>query len=314
MKTYLEVTIIMATFNRAHFIAETLLSVQNQTFKNWECLIIDDGGTDNTKDIIAPFIDGDDRFRFFIRPPLYTKGLPGCRNYGLDLSKGTSIIFFDDDDIVHPLNLELCVEALDKTQLDFCRYERAVFMGAFNYKFDLSKQYSSFYIDRTAIASILNNQLPFNSCAVLWKKLCFQDQRFDETLMFAEEWELYSRIIMTGLKGVSIEKCLFYGRKHDKSNTGEYYLNNPIRRNSHAEAVVLVMVNLRKESLLTDTLVRYLVVQSYYLRECNSFPKLIDATHFSGIQKVKWQIFYKMLPLRLSITRFKVKIRNLLRI
>ena len=47
-----QVSIIMATYNRAHFIVETLQSIQNQTFSDFECLIIDDGGTDNTQEVI----------------------------------------------------------------------------------------------------------------------------------------------------------------------------------------------------------------------------------------------------------------------
>ena len=79
------VTIIMATYNRAHFIVETLQSIQNQTFENWECIIIDDGGTDNTNEVIAPILEKDTRFQFVKRTDSYQKGLPGCRNYGLDL-------------------------------------------------------------------------------------------------------------------------------------------------------------------------------------------------------------------------------------
>ena len=56
-----KVTIIMATFNRAHFILETITSIQNQTYSNWECLIIDDGGTDNTLEVITPILEQDNR-------------------------------------------------------------------------------------------------------------------------------------------------------------------------------------------------------------------------------------------------------------
>ena len=93
-----KVSIIMATYNRAQFIMETLNSIKNQTYKNWECLIIDDGGSDNTEDVIAPLLKKDTRFKFLKRTDKYLKGLPGCRNYGLDVAQGDYIIFFDDDD------------------------------------------------------------------------------------------------------------------------------------------------------------------------------------------------------------------------
>ena len=145
------VTIIMATYNRAHFILETLRSIQEQTFSDWECLIVDDGGTDNTVDVISSVLLNDKRFKFFKRPESYLKGLPGCRNFGLDIAAGKYIIFFDDDDIVHPWNLEICSEELANKQLDFCRYLREVFVGDFHYNFDYKNQYNSFCIGRNDI-------------------------------------------------------------------------------------------------------------------------------------------------------------------
>ena len=59
-----QVTIIMATYNRVHFIVETLHSIQQQKFQDWECFIIDDGGTDNTQEVIAPILEQDSRFQF----------------------------------------------------------------------------------------------------------------------------------------------------------------------------------------------------------------------------------------------------------
>lgn len=299
------VTIIMATYNRAHFIVETLSSIQNQTFQDWECIIIDDGGTDNTKEIINPFLLQDTRFHFYERSDQYQKGLPGCRNYGLDLAQGKYVIFFDDDDIVHPQNLELCNKELDKDEVSFCRYERDVFFGTFNYQFDLSQTYDAFYIDKKDIEALLKNYLPFNSCAVMWKKDCFSQHRFVEYLMYAEEWELYSRILSTGITGISIKKTLFYGRKHANSNTGEFYLDNPIRRKSYADAILLVVANLKERQLLTYSLKRYFISKSFNFKEYNLYQKLIDILEFTTFEKLKWQWFYVVLPLRLKITKIK---------
>jgi GalNAc5-diNAcBac-PP-undecaprenol beta-1,3-glucosyltransferase len=130
------VTIIMATYNRAKFIEESLITIQNQTYNSWECLIIDDDGNDDTAAVIAPILENDKRFQYIKRTDQYQKGLPGCRNYGLDLAQGEYIIFFDDDDIAHPQNLEICVLELSNTDLSFCRYIRDVFRGDFVYDFD----------------------------------------------------------------------------------------------------------------------------------------------------------------------------------
>ncbi len=299
MKTCPKVTIIMATYNREKYIIETLKSIQSQFFLDWECLIIDDGGFDNTIEIITPILEEDKRFQFFKRPEDYLKGLPGCRNYGLDLAKGDFIIFFDDDDIAHPQNLEICVMELSTREISFCRYIRAVFFEDFIYDFDLSKKYTSFCIDYTNIEKIVKNELLFNSCAVMWKKECFYDHRFVEHLMYAEEWELYSRIITNGFSGISINKILFYGRKHPESNTGEFFRNNPIRTASNAEAILLVLKNLHQKQLLTYPILRYFIQISLSYKRYNLKRRIVNELDLSTFEVFKLELLYSFLPMRL---------------
>ena len=298
------VTIIMATYNRAHFIVETLHSIQQQTFDNWECLIIDDGGSDNTQEVISPLLEKDRRFQFLKRPDTYLKGLPGCRNYGLDLAQGDFIIFFDDDDIVHPMNLELCVSELKNTDYSFCRYLRTVFTGDFNYNFDLTTAYDSFQIGKTDVFSLIKHELPFNSCAVMWRKSCFNENRFVEHLMYAEEWELYSRMLSSGVVGISINKILFFGRKHPNSNTGEFYSHNPIRKKSKSDAALLVVENLKEKDLMTYDILRYFVHFSINYKENSLFERILDEVNLKGLARIKWIVFFKLLPLKLYVYRF----------
>lgn len=303
------VSIILATYNRAHFIVETLSSVQKQTYLDWECLIIDDGGTDNTLEVISPILEQDSRFKYLRRPESYKKGLPGCRNYGLDLAEGDFIIFFDDDDIVHPQNLELCVNELNKNQVSFCRYEREVFFNEFNYNFNYSKEYTSFIIDVSRIGDMLTNKLPFNSCAVMWKKECFANNRFVEHLMYAEEWELYSRILSTKVQGISINKTLFYGRKHSNSNTGEFFNHNPVRRESHIKAVLLIIQNLKEKQLLTNSLIRYFITISLGFKEYNLFDEIIKKLDLNALKRIQWIFFYGSYPLRILVYKMKKSIK-----
>lgn len=98
------VSIIIPTYNRAELIVETLQSVQAQTYPNWECIVVDDGSDDNTKEIIGGFSTTDRRFKYEINNR--SKGAPGSRNTGLYLSKGELIIFFDSDDKLLPKYIE----------------------------------------------------------------------------------------------------------------------------------------------------------------------------------------------------------------
>ena len=306
----------MATYNRSQFILESLKSIQNQTYNNWECLIIDDGGSDNTVAVIEPLIQSDKRFKYLKRPSKYKKGLPGSRNYGLDLSKGDYVIFFDDDDIVHPQNLELCVDELSNKDVRFCRYLRTVFTGNFDYNFDESKHYASFNMGIIDLEAVLKNEIPLNSCAVMWKKECFENHRFAEELMYAEEWELYSRILSNGFKGVSINKILFYGRKHPNSNTGEFYKNDPIRVASKKRAIELVVSNLASKGLLTIKLFKYLVnlaigfrdykLVKNVLRVSKSNTKVALFIYLKYVLFPVWVVYrkvIKMAPIRIELEK-----------
>jgi glycosyltransferase involved in cell wall biosynthesis len=76
------VSIIIANYNRAHLIEETLDSIKNQSYAFFECIIVDDGSTDDSVNVIQNCILGDDRFQFFRRPKSRRKGANASRNWG----------------------------------------------------------------------------------------------------------------------------------------------------------------------------------------------------------------------------------------
>lgn len=293
-----KVTIIMATYNRAHLIVETLHSIQNQTCEDWECLIIDDHGTDNTLEVITPILDKDFRFKFLKRPENYKKGLPGCRNYGLDLAKGEYVIFFDDDDIVHPENLKISIEVIETNAVDFCHYQKKSFE---NQKPILTSTPITIVksIVKSDIEKVITQTIGLASCTVLWKKKCFDTIRFNESLLYAEEWECYSKIISDNFKGIIISNILYYNRKHSNSNTAEFYSYNPIQRESYAKAVLLVVQNLKAKQLLSNYLKRYFITLSKEFKEYNLFKAVLNLPEFSVFEKLELQLFYFTFPIRL---------------
>ena len=72
------VSIIIPTYNRAHVIGETLDSVLLQTYCNWECIVVDDGSSDNTSEILDNYCKKDTRFQYYIRPTNRKKGAGSC--------------------------------------------------------------------------------------------------------------------------------------------------------------------------------------------------------------------------------------------
>ena len=94
------ISIIIPTYNRASLIGETLDSVKNQTYQNWECIIVDDGSTDGTAHVVKKYTEEDSRFRYVKRPDSYKPGGNGARNYGFKISNGDFVNWFDDDDVM----------------------------------------------------------------------------------------------------------------------------------------------------------------------------------------------------------------------
>lgn len=98
------VSIITPTYNCARFIEETIRSVQAQTYTNWEMIISDDCSTDNTREIIAPFLETDKRIKYICNEK--NGGAAVTRNNALRVAQGRWIAFLDSDDLWLPEKLE----------------------------------------------------------------------------------------------------------------------------------------------------------------------------------------------------------------
>jgi glycosyltransferase involved in cell wall biosynthesis len=111
------VSIITPTFNSEKFIAETILSVQKQTYANWEMILVDDCSTDKTKEIISHFIKDDARIKFIKLQK--NSGAGVARNLAVQMAKGRFIAFLDSDDLWKPLKLEKQVAFLLSNNFPF---------------------------------------------------------------------------------------------------------------------------------------------------------------------------------------------------
>ena len=98
------VSIIMPTYNCANFIARTLDSVQEQTYQNWELIIVDDRSTDNTKEVVDKYIKNDARIKYHLLE--VNSGAAIARTTAMKLANGNYMAFLDSDDIWMPEKLE----------------------------------------------------------------------------------------------------------------------------------------------------------------------------------------------------------------
>lgn len=234
------VTIIMATYNRAHFIVETLNSIISQTYSNWECIIVDEGSVDNTEKIVKEICEKDTRFSYYQKDLLkYRKGLSGTRNCGLDIAKNRNakyIQLFDDDDIMHPKKIELQIlPFINDPTLDMtlCCYRKFHTFDTIEFDLNLADDKSCFIEADNLFDDFFYQRINLNSLGPIWKFDTIKNVRFDEKLYWGEEREFYLRIfLIKNIKYQPVNYVLFWYRKHDLSITSNFYKNRHVKENS----------------------------------------------------------------------------------
>ena len=203
------VSIIVPCFNQAHFLDESLQSVLNQTYIDWECIIVNDGSPDNAEEIANKWCKKDKRFKYLDKK---NGGLSSARNAGIKISKGDFILPLDADDIIHPDYLLKTVPLLKK-----------------NGKLAIVSCYSIFFenninnivhelkpVGTTVHAILFENELIATS---LYRKKCWEEVGgYDESMKKGfEDWEMWLSITKRGWEYKIVEEYLFYYRKSKAS-------------------------------------------------------------------------------------------------
>ncbi len=194
----LQISIIIPTYNSSRFILETLNSVLNQTYNNWECIIVDDGSNDDTIGIVKEFVNIDKRFSFYKRE-FEPKGASHCRNIGaLKKSKGEYIIFLDSDDLLLETALENRIRLAQKyIKNDFWVFNTGVFNSDNN-----NKQFN-YNGNENDLHAFLKHYipLPWTIMGVLWKKFTLVKLGgFDIEFKRLQDPEIHTRALLKGFK------------------------------------------------------------------------------------------------------------------
>lgn len=293
----------MATYNRAKLIESVLDTIRLQTHENFECIIIDDTSNDDTKEVVTKYAEGDNRFNYFLRNSKYQKGLSGCRNMGLDLARGKWVIFFDDDDLVHPQNLEITLKAALELQCDYIHYRKSNY-NLFNQRIAYDSYSFVESIDNTKLLKVLNNYYGISSCSVLWRRDVFNNLRFNEYLKYAEEWELFAKIIsIKEYHGAFIDNILYFNKKHSKSNTGRYFSQDLEMINSHYESIRSVAKYLKLNYQLNRSIKYFLFNYAFYLNNRKLNIELIEIISSNSIEIYFWNLYWLILPIKVKLRR-----------
>lgn len=197
------ISIIIPTYNRAHLIGETLDSILSQTYANWECIIVDDGSTDNTSAVLEGYLK-DKRFNFFNRENNRKKGPSSCRNIGIENATGNLIMFLDSDDLITTVCLVNRLKFVnDNEGFDFWIFNSDQIDILNNKRKKFNKQLNTFE-DEEYLSFFLLEKIPFCVSGAFWKKKSLlQINGFDENLLILEDPDLHLRAFASNLKSKS---------------------------------------------------------------------------------------------------------------
>ncbi|OFW07744.1 MAG: hypothetical protein A3H27_12730 [Acidobacteria bacterium RIFCSPLOWO2_02_FULL_59_13] len=185
------VSVVIPCFNYAHFLAECMESLFRQSYRDWECIIVDDGSSDNTPALGARLCGADPRIRYMRQ---HNAGLSAARNAGLREARGTFVQLLDADDLLQPDKLTVQAEFLRRhSEFDAVVGPAAYFEGLPPYTLVPWRSQG----DVGLAAFIGYNVCPVN--AVLARRALFESVGFfDESLPAHEDWDFWLRSLLRG--------------------------------------------------------------------------------------------------------------------
>lgn len=183
------VSIIIPSYNKENYIAETIKSVTSQTYKNWELIVVDDLSNDNTLEIIKTYQYNNEKIKLFINPE--NKGANYSRNFGIKEAQGEFIIFLDADDVLSSDCLQNRIRHIENTNLDFCVFTLEVFKNDIGDTKQLWKPTT-----KEPLSDFLSHNIPWQTMQPIWKKEFLVNLGgFNEKFLRLQDVEIHTRAL-----------------------------------------------------------------------------------------------------------------------
>ncbi len=209
------ISVIIPCYNQSRFLEDALRSISIQRFKNWECIIIDDGSIDKTRKIAESWCKRDSRFLYFFQN---NSGLASARNLGLEKASGDYIQFLDADDCLDERKFDLSINLSERHMFNLIISNFRTFKNDFKNSSD-------------AFCELTEEQLTYKKILFEWDEIfnipihcgfftreLIGETKFQENLKAKEDWIFWLIIFQKNyVKPAFINKPLAYYRMHDKN-------------------------------------------------------------------------------------------------
>ena len=211
-----KISVIVPVYNSEKYLSEALRSLEEQTFKNFEVVIVNDGSTDGSDKIIEKFIEKNRNFKLINQKNMG----PGCaKNTGIKYSTGEYVTFLDSDDFFAPNFLEVLYNLITKEKADiaYCNFKLYYTDSNLSVYMPFTSK-SGVYSREKAFAKLISDvslhHFPWNK---LYKRSLFTENNIEFYNMFYEDVATCPKIFYFASKVVVTSKPLYYYRRHNGS-------------------------------------------------------------------------------------------------
>lgn len=244
MKTEI-VTVYITNFNYAQYLIEAYESLINQTYKNIEIIIIDDGSTDNSKEIILDIKNKNEDVKIIFQK---NKGLNKTNNVAILESKGKYILRLDADDILVENAIEKMVDVLEKDEEIGLVFPDYYLMNNYGYKYSAHQRHNF----STEVS--LYDKPAHGACTMIRVAFLKEVGGYDEDFDCQDGYELWTKFVYR-FKVVNINEPLFYYRKHLTNLTNDEKkilstrarINEKVVKNKNIDISLITIIPIRDQ-------------------------------------------------------------------
>jgi glycosyltransferase involved in cell wall biosynthesis len=208
-------SIILPTYNRAHLLNKAISSVTNQTYSNWELVIIDDGSTDNTKEVILAIIEQGKRVKYYYQNNAERSA---ARNNGISKATGNYICFLDSDDAFLSNHLQVLADSISEKKLPEAMFITGVIRNENGVEKNV--EYESAESHENAVCYFLMAQESVIPSRVAIHKNVLSNLKFDTGLKDVEDTDLWIQIgLKYAIYNIPVATVIYF--LHDDNSTNK---------------------------------------------------------------------------------------------
>lgn len=197
-----KVSILVPCFNNGDLLSKLIDSILNQTYNNWELIIVDDCSSDNTIDIIKKYANSDLRISFFIRDRS-PKGAQTCRNIAMSNARGKYIVIFDADDLISKNCIENRVALMENNPIfDYISFPASTFID--EKKLPIFQNNCKYFGVGNENTDLLTSLLTVNYSSIVWTNIyklsSLNNIRWDERIKVYQDFDFALSVVLSNLK------------------------------------------------------------------------------------------------------------------